>query len=208
MSWAMATWGQPLSPNGSAVRMRRHRARQRLAHVTGMLRLRPMGAMLPRRVLEAWAMRGLRLAPTEAQVTLLAPLVREPTGGAAAAAIAAMDGVPPVGSTYALVRSMVDAARAAIRNMRETLHRTPELHTPRMDDAEASTRDTAGPVADVGPPARRSPIGLAAWRALREPGGALHRGPTDQLPDVAAERMARQRVYMRDVRPPRRGPLP
>ncbi len=195
--------------------MRALRRRERLAHLPGMLARNPSAALLPASVLQAWALRGLRWAPSPAQVELLT-ITREPTGTVAAAAIAAMDAVPPVGRTYNLVGAMHAAARRARLVLHKKSHSERRLHTVRlMERDEASPRAAESPPGDNAdrPIERlgtigRYPTGLAAWRALRDPGGALYRGTGDQLSDAAAQRVARQRVYLRDVRSARRRSLP
>lgn len=188
----------PLSAavSAGALRQRRYRKRQRLGRIAGMLKLRPRAMFLPRLILEAWALRGLRFAPSDGQVLLLAPLTSEPTGGVAACAIAAMSEAPPVGSTYELVRVMLAAARDALARLRKRSFGGQLVHTT---DMESSTRGGAGDAKDE-PGSTRAPLP----RGARDFFDYIRAQPwyrDSHIRDSSARSMARDDWYvLRDMR--------
>lgn len=69
-----------------------------------------------------------------------------------------------------------------------------------IEDGEAST--IGGADGSVGPSPARHPTGIAAWRALREPGGALYPRLDPEDPSVwrPLRSMARPGVHVHHVR--------
>lgn len=192
-----------------AERTRRWRARRNLRNAVTWQAAHPRLERI-RVAMSAWFGRGLQRPPTQPQLVLLAPLLMAHTD-AARAAVAAMPRVPQVGTTYPLVGAMVAAARAVLHAQAKypppTLEKTPPPGGSQewraagvtADELEADRSGADRPVESYGARPEPRPTGLAAWRALREPGGILYEGPPTPDPS-RRDRVAIHRARVRHMR--------
>ena len=199
------------SVNPSTPRVRRWRARRRLERAHEWREAHPRLVRM-HVALDAWFARGLLLPPTASQLPLMHLLQAHP--GAVDAAVRAMPVIPQYGRTYRLVGAMVAAARAFLHSITPTRNTPPggvENPTPLErnaravivigDGTEAERSGADGPVESIGARPEPKPTGIAAFRALREPGGALYQGAPPADPS-SSDRVALRRARVRQLRRP------
>lgn len=134
-----------IAPQTAAERQRSHRARQRAARAREWQAVYPM-AWAP--FLAAWADRGLRLPPSEAQLQLLRPYVERPRGPGTLASVLARHRRARARhrrTTYGLVASIMRAMEqiaALSSRVRDAFDRPLSLHDPNARRERGEGEDT------------------------------------------------------------------